>query len=156
MGKYIKDSTMMASEFYVLSQLWMRGIPATLTLGNRKSIDILIEIDDCIKTIDVKGIRKRGKGDKWPIGSKSWENKKDHFLVLLRWDKDQNKLPEVWVVPAPKVEKLKKEWLPPNFAIYYESDDQENNLVMNDKKASDRYLSYYKNQWQLLERISGR
>jgi hypothetical protein len=50
-------NTNLASEFYVLSMLHRLGYDALLTLGNKKSVDILLvrENDDVI-TIDVKGL----------------------------------------------------------------------------------------------------
>ena len=55
-----KYNTNLASEFYVLSMLHRVGLNATLTLGNRKSVDIVVtlRIGTAI-TIDVKGVPVR-------------------------------------------------------------------------------------------------
>jgi len=134
MKKHDTEPTMMASEFYVLSQLWLRNMPATLSLGRRKSIDIFVETRRGIKTIDVKGIHMHGIGDKWPIGKKDWTGKKDHFFILVRWGEKLGQAPEIWVVPASKAEELKEKWLGGAYAIYYK----------NEK------LKEYKDRWDLL------
>jgi hypothetical protein len=52
-----KYNTNLAAEFYVLSMLHRLGAEATLTLGNKKAVDIVIvrESGDAV-TIDVKGL----------------------------------------------------------------------------------------------------
>ena len=54
MGKY---ETNLASEFYVLSTLHRLGADASLTLGNKKSVDIVVvrKAGDAV-TVDVKGV----------------------------------------------------------------------------------------------------
>ena len=56
--------TNLASEFFVLSSLYRLGADATLTLGNKKSVDIVVirKAGDAV-TIDVKGVA--GRWD-WP------------------------------------------------------------------------------------------
>ncbi|GAH30245.1 unnamed protein product, partial [marine sediment metagenome] len=54
MSKY---NTNLASEFYVLSTLHRLGLDAFLTLGNKKSVDILVASPGGLfLTIDVKGV----------------------------------------------------------------------------------------------------
>lgn len=50
-------NTNLAAEFYVLSILYRLGINAHLTLGNKKSVDIVVEKEDKVITIDVKGLK---------------------------------------------------------------------------------------------------
>ncbi|MCX7735386.1 MAG: hypothetical protein N2319_01620 [Candidatus Kapabacteria bacterium] len=50
-------NTNLAAEFYVLSILYRLGINAHLTLGNKKSVDIVVENDKGLITIDVKGLK---------------------------------------------------------------------------------------------------
>ncbi len=59
------SNTNLAAEFYVLSVLHRLGMSATLTLGNKKSVDIVVarDVDDLI-TIDVKGLAGTTN---WPI-----------------------------------------------------------------------------------------
>lgn len=59
--------TNLASEFYVLAALHRLGADASLSLGNKKCVDITVvhEAGDT-STIDVKGVA--GKHD-WPVGN---------------------------------------------------------------------------------------
>ena len=58
-------NTNLAAEFYVLSMLYRKGYNAYLTLGNKKSVDIIIEKEHGqILTVDVKGLA--GKTN-WPM-----------------------------------------------------------------------------------------
>jgi hypothetical protein len=54
------EITGIASEFYVLSMLLRKGADATLTLGNKKNIDIFVNKDGKAFTIDVKGLKSTG------------------------------------------------------------------------------------------------
>ena len=75
----MKYDTNLAAEFHVLSLLHRMGYSAYLTLGNKKSVDIVVEVGDRVITIDVKGMK----------GSTSWptdnlpERKPGHFIVLV-------------------------------------------------------------------------
>ena len=53
-------NTNLAAEFWVLSALYRLGIDAQLTLGNKKSVDIII-LRKSLKmfTVDVKGLAGR-------------------------------------------------------------------------------------------------
>lgn len=54
MNKY---NTNLASEYYVLSTLYRLGFDAYITLGNKKNIDIILNLNDEKQiTIDVKGL----------------------------------------------------------------------------------------------------
>lgn len=96
-GKY---NTNLASEFHVLSVLHRLGFDAMLTLGNKKSVDLVVvrEAGDAV-TIDVKGLA--GKNP-WPVDNVR-EATERHFLVFVcfagRID-DPDASPEVWVVPS--------------------------------------------------------
>lgn len=69
--------TNLASEFYVLSSLYRLGMDASLTLGNKKSVDIVVvrEAGDTI-TIDVKAVV--GKYD-WPVNNVKEQPQANHF-----------------------------------------------------------------------------
>lgn len=72
--------TNLASEFYVMSLLYRRHLDAHLTLGNKKSIDIVVCIDDGrTLAIDVKAVA--GKMD-WLMGKRPFSPRKDHFVVV--------------------------------------------------------------------------
>ena len=98
-------NTNLAAEFYVLSVLYRLGVEANLTLGNKKSVDIVIVRDasDAI-TIDVKGLA--GKTG-WPVDN--FRQRERHFLVLvcfLGQISDPGVVPEVYVVPSDKVAQI--------------------------------------------------
>jgi len=95
-----KYNTNLASEFYVLSMLHRFGWDASLTLGNKKSVDIVVvrESGDVV-TIDVKGLAGKTA---WPVDNvKKLDDK--HFLVFVSFlgkINDHTVLPEVYVVPS--------------------------------------------------------
>lgn len=97
-----KDQTNLASEFYVLSVLHRLGLDASLSLGNKKSVDITVvrKAGDAI-TIDVKGVA--GAHD-WPADNISSAHPERHFVVLVSYEGEfatPERLPNVWVVPYP-------------------------------------------------------
>jgi hypothetical protein len=97
-------NTNLAGEFYVLSVLHRLGADANLTLGNKKSVDIVVvrSAGDTI-TLDVKALA--GKTS-WPVDNFRG-GKKEHFLALVCFldrIEDPAILPEVYVVPSTKVE----------------------------------------------------
>lgn len=99
-------NTNLASEFYVLSMLHRLGCDASLTLGNKKSVDIVIvrEAGD-VATIDVKGLAGTTS---WPVDNV--KKKVDgHFLVFVSFlDKigDHTITPEVYIVPSLQLDPL--------------------------------------------------
>ncbi|MDD3687225.1 MAG: hypothetical protein PHE56_10720 [Bacteroidales bacterium] len=53
-----KYNTNLASEYYVLATLYRLGFDAYITLGNKKSIDIILHLENHKQiTIDVKGLQ---------------------------------------------------------------------------------------------------
>jgi hypothetical protein len=55
--KKIGYNTNLSAEYHVLSMLYRKGLNAYLTLGNKKSVDIIVEKENgTIITIDVKGL----------------------------------------------------------------------------------------------------
>jgi hypothetical protein len=101
-----KYNTNLAAEFYVLSVLHRLGADATLTLGNKKSVDIaVIKSAGRTVTVDVKGLA--GKTS-WPVDNVK-NSKAGHFLVFVCYlGKIANPevQPEVWVVPSSSVERF--------------------------------------------------
>ncbi len=101
-----KYNTNLAAEYYVLSMLYRKGLDAHLTLGNKKSIDIIIEKDDgSLLTVDVKGLA--GKIC-WPMDNFSKEHK-SHSIVLasfLHQFPDHKVLPECWIIPSTDIKRL--------------------------------------------------
>lgn len=98
MSKY---NTNLASEFWVLSTLHRLGVEAYLTLGNKKSVDIVAQLDDgSIRSIDVKGVAKHYD---WPADNIKFPGKQNQYYVFVCFDGkiDQpDQSPSAWVVPA--------------------------------------------------------
>jgi hypothetical protein len=93
-------NTNLASEFYVLSMLYRLGVDAYLTLGNKKSVDIVVVKKDGKQvTVDVKGLRDKSCFivNNMPV---SKENHYIIFISFLNKMADPKSLPEVYVVPV--------------------------------------------------------
>ena len=92
--------TNLAAEFFVLSMLHRQGFDATLTLGNKKAIDIVVLPRGGMPvTIDVKGLA--GKTG-WPVDNLKTA-KPGHFIVFVCFlgkIEDPTVLPEVYVIPS--------------------------------------------------------
>jgi hypothetical protein len=104
--KKIGYNTNLSAEYHVLSMLYRKGLNAYLTLGNKKSVDIIVEKENgTIITIDVKGLA--GKTC-WPMDNFSKEGA-NHFIVLvsfLNQIENHELNPECWIVPSKKVNGL--------------------------------------------------
>ena len=91
-----KYNTNLAAEFHVLSILHRLGYEATLTLGNKKAVDIFIfKQDGKTITIDVKGVAKKYD---WPADNLKVDNKRGHYIVLVCFNgkiEDPNEPPSV-------------------------------------------------------------
>ena len=74
--------TNLAAEFYTLSVLYRLGAAATLTLGNKKSVDIVVvrSAGDTL-TIDVSGIARKTC---WPVSNVPTDRAK-HFVFSSRF-----------------------------------------------------------------------
>jgi len=99
-------NTNLAGEFYVLSMLHRLGADATLTLGNKKSVDIGVipTVGDPV-TVDVKALAEKTG---WPVDNFRGA-KKGHFLALvcfLNRISDPTQAPEVYIVPSAEAETL--------------------------------------------------
>jgi hypothetical protein len=98
-------NTNLAAEFYVLSMLHRLGANATLTLGNKKGVDIVVvrNSGDAI-TVDVKGVAKHYD---WPASNVQSPRPERHFVVLVSFEgriADPAVAPRCWVVPLPELE----------------------------------------------------
>jgi hypothetical protein len=100
----VSYNTNLAAEFYVLSVLHRFGLDATLTLGNKKSVDIaIIKAAGSAITIDVKGLAGTTS---WPVDNVT-KVKERHFLAFVCFGgkiHDPNEQPEVWIVPSASLE----------------------------------------------------
>ena len=97
-------NTNLAAEFYVLSMLHRLGADASLTLGNKKAVDILV-VRGAGKalTIDVKGVA--GRFD-WPADNIRLPASKNHFFILVSFEgriEDPEKNPSAWIIPASRL-----------------------------------------------------
>lgn len=96
-------NTNLAAEFYVLSMLHRLGFDASLTLGNKKAVDIVVVRDSGdVVTIDVKGLAGTTS---WPVDNVK-KKAANHFLVFVSFlgkIDDHAAQPEVYVVPSRKL-----------------------------------------------------
>lgn len=102
------ENTNLACEYYVLSLLYRKGIDAAITIGNKKSIDIVVQKKNRSLTIDVKGLKGQSS---FPVDNLSLFSK-NHFIVFISFlDRisESKTLPEIYVVPSMDVIKSFKE-----------------------------------------------
>lgn len=113
-------ATGMAGEFFVMERLFRMGYEPALTLGNAKTVDILVGRlgNQTPKRISVKTVCGGGK---WGIGDTDLSSEKGLVFVFLlyRYFDDLTASPDVWVMPAKDVEARKQGWLNGTSAIYY-------------------------------------
>jgi len=100
----VRYNTNLAAEFWVLSALYRFGIEAHLTLGNKKSVDILIlRNSKTICTVDVKGVAARYD---WPADNIKIINNPNHFYIFLSFEgkiSDPLVSPSVWIIPSNQI-----------------------------------------------------
>ncbi|HEX9758940.1 MAG TPA: hypothetical protein VGB26_14255 [Nitrospiria bacterium] len=96
-------NTNLASEYFVLSMLYRFGAEASLTLGNKKSVDIIVLRGRDLLSIDVKGIAGKTL---WPLDnfSKPTKNHYIAFVSFLGHIGDSSVVPEVYILPSDKIE----------------------------------------------------
>jgi hypothetical protein len=103
--------TNLAAEFHVLSMLYRRGGDASLTLGNKKAVDIIVALPSGqTASIDVKGVA--GPHD-WPYANVKLPIPPNHFIVLVSFGgkmANPHTVPSVWVVPANEIAPLTKSY----------------------------------------------
>lgn len=105
-------NTNLASEFYILSCLHRLGIDASLTLGNKKAVDIIVvRGNGDLVTIDVKGLA--GKHE-WPIDNISSSNPNKHFIVLVSFEGNisdpEMPSPRTWIIPFTELDPFKRSY----------------------------------------------
>ena len=92
-------NTNLASEFYVLSMLYRLGLDASLTLGNKKSVDISVVLGPGrAVTIDVKAVK--AKMD-WLMGGVPESPKPSHYIVLVSYEGqfgNTSEVPRCWIL----------------------------------------------------------
>jgi len=101
-----KYNTNLAAEFYVLSMLHRLGFDATITLGNKKSVDIVVTLRTGLAiTIDVKGLAGTTA---WPVDNLK-RGSRGHFIVFVCFRNrigDPLVSPDIYVLPSTSVRKL--------------------------------------------------
>jgi hypothetical protein len=101
----------MAGEFLVMEKLYRLNHQPALTMGNAKSIDILVRTaSGRLREISVKSICRTGK---WGIGVDDVSRRSNLFFVLLDYGNfgDVTSAPDVFVLPARTADKLKLPWI---------------------------------------------
>jgi hypothetical protein len=101
-------NTNLASEYYVLATLYRLGFDAYITLGNKKGIDIILNLNDEKQlTIDVKGLQGTTL---FPLDNVNEQaDKPFHFVVFLSFLKkmsDPLVLPEIYILPHNSLKEL--------------------------------------------------
>jgi hypothetical protein len=137
--------TNLAAEFYVLYALHRLGMNATLTLGNKKRVDIVIALDaGKAITVDVKGLRGRTS---WPIDNVK-KGKKDHFIIFVSFlnESDPSVPPEVYIVPSLEIPERPIE----HPAIY--ENKRKTRRVVPLGRAREVWKKY-KDNWKLLREV---
>lgn len=127
----------MAGEFFVMEALFRLGHEPALTLGNAKTIDILVqnESGETLK-ISVKTVRGGGK---WGVGTEDLSKNKKLFFIFLHYKNfdDVTTRPDVFIVPARDVQKIKEDWFN-SFAVYFSNSERRERLEK------------YRDAWNLL------
>ena len=103
-------NTNLAGEFWVLSALNRLGVEAQLTLGNKKSVDILVIRNSAVYTLDVKALAKRYD---WPDDNIKISDNPNHVYILLTFDgkiSDPKVNPSVWIIPSNKLQPFIKRY----------------------------------------------
>lgn len=107
MSKY---NTNLAAEYYVLSTLYRLGVDAYLTLGNKKSVDIIVERPgQGIFTVDVKGL---AGSTGWPAENMT-RMEENHYYVLVCYENKIEQpavIPSCWIIPSSKIGQFIREW----------------------------------------------
>ena len=128
-----KQQTGIACEYYVAGELSRLGYNVSLTFGNTKSIDLLVEKDDFTVAIQVKGIQ-RTKSICWTLDKTKVKNNILYVLVNLHVDNIDSK-PEFFIFTSEEVINLFKDTIKEGLKRSY----LDYNTIKNDIN--------YKNNW---------
>lgn len=96
-----KTNTGIASEFFVGGELARRGFNVTLTFGNTKAIDLLVEKNGSLIPIQVKGMQ-RTSSICWSVSLEKL-NDPNLIFVLVNLHADSFEQPEYFVLTAGEV-----------------------------------------------------
>lgn len=134
--KLQRTQTGIAAEYYVAGELSRLGYNVTFTFGNTKSIDLLIEKDDNIIAIQVKGIQ-RTKSICWNLDKTKVKPNIFYVLVNLHIDTPSSK-PEFFVLSS--IEALELFTSPPKLG--------DKRAYLDYKKLKN--LEVHQNKWDKL------
>lgn len=129
-------NTNLASEYLVLSMLYRLGLDAYITLGNKKSIDIIIKNKNRTLTIDVKGLA--GKTI-FPLDNFK-ASEENHFIVFVSYlnrIEDCTSNPEIHIVPSVEIAAL----------MYHNPKKTRKGINLSILRREKKYL----NNWELLK-----
>lgn len=119
-----------ASEFLVLSNLFRLGANAFISLGNKKSIDIVVKTKNGIAiSVDVKSVR-----DYSSININNVVGKANHYIVAVIYKRKFEKpeyLPDFYIIPSKKLKSITQSF-------------------GNQDRLMKGKLVKYKDQWQQL------
>ena len=138
------DKTNLASEFYVLSMLHLKGYDAYLTLANKKSVDIIMTKGKKIILIEVKGT----KSNNFPV-KQDFPQSKNLVYVFVSFNKnnDPTIAPEVYVVPSLDL-KLPQRKLEGK-SLFYAHKTWPDIEINRLRKMKGKYL----NAWSILDKL---
>ena len=134
-----KYQTGKASEYYVAGELSRLGYNVSITFGNTKSVDLLVEKDDCTIAIQVKGIQSK-KSICWNLDKTKVKPNILYILVNLHVNDIANK-PEFFILTAEEVITL--------FTNTIKKGDSRTYLTYNMVKNDNSF----KNNWNKIDLI---
>lgn len=103
--KIDKTLTGISSEFFVAAELARRNFNVTLTLGNTKKIDLLIENEEIVIPIQVKGIHSP-KSISWNL--KLNTVKENIVYILVNLNAKEYEFPEFYIFNGKEIKKFIK------------------------------------------------
>jgi len=107
--KLEKSQTGIASEFYVAGELSRLGYNVTITFGNTKAIDLLIQKELKVYKIQVKGIQAN-RSICWNVDKTKVPEDPDLYFVLINLHVDRpERKPEFFILKAHEVLSLFKD-----------------------------------------------
>lgn len=106
--KLEKSQTGIASEFYVAGEMSRLGYNVTVTFGNTKSIDLLVEKDDKVFKVQVKGMQSTERSICWNV-DKTKITDGIYFVLVNLHVNDVKAKPEFFVLTGKEVMNLFKD-----------------------------------------------
>ncbi len=133
-------NTNLASEYYVLAVLYRLGFDAYITLGNKKGIDIILNLNGEKQiTVDVKGLQGTTL---FPLDNVDEQvDKPNHFVVFLSFlnkMSDPLVLPEIYILPHNDLKEL----------MYHNPKGNRKGINLSMLRSS---AVAYRNNWDLLK-----